>query len=111
MDDTKIPRFLYHATDYKNLYSILKNGITKTFDGIYFADSYEGAAMFLYFRECKDIIVFEIDTELLNKVLIKESFDHSPGFFKGIFAYCYKENIDSELIDAHRIMHYDLRES
>lgn len=96
----------YHATDYKNMDSILYRGIHKGFDGtVYLTDSPESAATFLAIRGCKKIIVFEVD---LDESKVEESFDHSQAFFR-CRAWMHRGNIIPEYIT--RMITYDLTES
>lgn len=81
----------YHATPFKNLESIMDQGILRGCDGVvYLADAKENAAKFIAIRGCKDILVCEVE---LNQANIEESFDHNEAFFK-CKAYMYNEDIN-----------------
>lgn len=92
----------YHATDMKNLGSIMETGIKPSrFDGhVYLADSYENAIKFVMFRGYKDILV------LPCKVISTcESSDHSYDFFK-CKAYMYYGIIKPSDIDWNKAIKY-----
>ena len=90
----------YHATPYKNLESILDQGILRGYDGVvYLAKTKEDAVKFIAIRFEKDILVCEVQ---LNEANIKESFDHNESFFK-CKAYMYDEDINLfEITNAWR---------
>lgn len=96
-----IPKYLYHATPYENLTSILNNGIeVRNEDGVYFTNGPVGAVAFLYIKGYRDIIVFKIDTDKLNKDLFFEGIDHSKTYFEDIQVFVYPENIKPTALDA-----------
>lgn len=71
----------YHATPFKNLTSVLDNGIRIGYDGItYLAENPDEAYRFIALR-CwdDDILVIEVELEE-NKV--EEIFDHNSNFWK-----------------------------
>jgi RNA:NAD 2'-phosphotransferase (TPT1/KptA family) len=73
----------YHATNHKNLKSILAEGIKPSADGlVYLTDNMDNALKFMVLRPYEKIVVIEIKTEELDEAKIKESFDHSQTFFK-----------------------------
>lgn len=85
----------YHATDYKNLGSILEKGILKGYDGfVYLTTSPIDATKFLTIRGCDDILVCKV---ALEEDLIEESFDHNEKFFR-CKAYMYGEDISTDEI-------------
>lgn len=90
----------FHATPYKNLESIIDQGIHRGWDGVvYLTDKREEALRFVAIRGCKDILVCEVE---LNEANIKESFDHNESFFK-CKAYMYDEDINpAEITNAWR---------
>lgn len=93
----------YHATPYRNLESILDQGIFKGCDGVvYLADTKENAAKFIAIRGCFDILVCEVQ---LNEANVEESFDHSETFFK-CKAYIYNEDIN--VCEISNMWRYDL---
>lgn len=94
----------YHATDARNLSSILDEGIKPGIDGaVYLTTTPQDALKFMVIRGTVDIVVFEVN--LLRK-WVEESFDHNANFFK-CKAYYYDGTISAEKItDAWK---YDLR--
>lgn len=106
--------YIYHATLLKNLASIQQSGFLKrriigfgeqsivwngdtpsfvpqpygpVYDGVYFAESMEGAVTFILLRhqslDWDDIAVISIRKDILRKhygSLLKRSYDHSPEF-------------------------------
>ena len=97
----KIPKYIYHATPYENLTSILNTGIeVRNEDGVYCADSYLGAVAFLYIKGYRDIVVLKINTDKLNKDLLFEGIDHNPSFFEDIRVFVYPELIKTSMIDV-----------
>lgn len=92
-------RYYYHATETKNIKSIIEEGLHTGFDGvIYLADSPENAAKFLAIRLIKDIVVLELK---LDEDKIEESFDHNEAFFK-CKAYMYPEDVQLKDIIFYR---------
>ena len=94
---------LYHATDKENLVSIITEGIKPDMLGnVYFAESYEQASAFMFFRLIQEIIIFEIEMDISK---CRESFDHSEELFCIMFgfetcrAWRYRGNVPAELID------------
>lgn len=70
----------YHATDYKNLLPILKDGIHTGSDGnVYLCTDPNEAVRFTYIHGVKDNFVFGVE---LDDSEVEESFDHSEAFFK-----------------------------
>lgn len=72
----------YHATSEDNALKILKDGFLKPgIDHIvYLADSFENALKFVFFRDLKKVIVFELEVPDESKIM--ETFDHSFNFFQ-----------------------------
>lgn len=80
----------YHATPFKNLYSILEEGLKVGYDGItYLAETPQDALKFICLRCFDDILVIEVE---LDETKVQETFDHSYAFFK-CRAYGYNELI------------------
>jgi len=97
----EIPESLYHATPYKNLTNILNTGIeVRNDDGVYCTDDPIGAVAFLYLRGYRDIIVFKIDTNKLNKDLLFEGIDHNKAYFEDIQVFVYPEQIKPLMLDT-----------
>lgn len=74
-------RSYFHATEYSNLETILKDGLNvNSYDGcIYFCESIEDCLKFMALRNYNEIAVIKVkfyDNELI------ETFDHSFEFFK-----------------------------
>lgn len=92
----KVPSILYHATLEENHDSIIMNGLTSSYDGIYFCDDYKDSAKFLMFHALakkQNIIVVEVDTECLDINLFREGTDHNPNFFGNPNVFVYPDNI------------------
>lgn len=82
----------YHATDKKNIDSIISEGIKPGFDGmVYLCEIPEDACKFMLVHGYHEAAVFEVS---LDENDVEESFDHSQAFF-GCRAYMYKGIIDS----------------
>lgn len=77
----------YHATPYKNLESIMLEGIlASSYDGVvYLTDRPEDAAKFVYMRGCTDILVLEVS---LEEHLVDVSYDHNEKFWGCKAYYC-----------------------
>ena len=93
----------YHATDIKNLSSILGEGIRPGVDGIvYLAKAPEHALRFVFLKAVAlsfDVLVLEVD---LKEEEVFETFDHSFNFFRAkSFGY-------TEIIPISRISDYSL---
>lgn len=71
----------YHATDYKNLQSILDKGLlNNNIEGIvYLCKEPTDAIKFPYIRGIKDLLVVEVD---IDDNEVQEMHDHSEVFFK-----------------------------
>lgn len=94
----------YHATDFKNVKSIIENGILKSSDGvIYLTDNIKDCQKFVIIRGIKHMAVFEV---YLNENKIEESFDHCQDFFN-CKAFIYKNNIDIKEIKNVKEFYYD----
>lgn len=75
-------RKYYHATEEKNLDSIIEKGILPGVDGgVYLTETPEDAYKFVAIRvfSIDPIPVLEVE---LDESLVEESFDHSQAFFK-----------------------------
>jgi len=96
-----IPKYIYHATPYENLTKILNTGIeARNDDGVYCTNGPIGAVAFLYIRGYRDIIVFKIDTDKLNKDLLFEGEDHNKSYFEYIQVFVYPELIKTTMLDV-----------
>ena len=74
---------MYHATPYKNLNSILDNGIKLGSDNlIYLCKNPKDSVKFLAIRGFKDILVVEVKVPKKLENTIIETFDHSEKFFQ-----------------------------
>lgn len=71
----------YHATDYKNLISILGLGLTaeNIEKAVFLCKKPEDALKFPYLRGLRDILVIEVD---VPESKISESYDHSYEFWQ-----------------------------
>ena len=75
-------QYMYHATDYDKLGSILMRGVTPGPDGgVYLAETAQDALKFVVLRCYPSVLVIKIRKSKLNKELLAESFDHSRSFF------------------------------
>ena len=89
---------LYHATDMKNLDSILDKGILRGVDSLVFlAETPEDALKFVAIRLIRSILVCEVYVE---DSLVEETFEHSERFFK-CKAYGYSGDIPVEDINGY----------
>lgn len=74
---------LYHATEMKNLCSIIEKGLVPSkYDGItYFTDNFNDCTKFAMIHGVarEDILVCKVD---LPDSDVFETFDHNPNFFK-----------------------------
>ena len=96
----------YHATDYKNLQSILDKGIIPGCDGIvYLTELAEEALRFMVFRFHKEVLVLEIELEESD---VEETFDHSYSFFK-CKAFGYQGTIP--VASILNFLHYEREEN
>lgn len=85
----------YHATPFKNLESIMDQGLCKGCDGVvYLTEKPEEAVRFVAIRGYREILVLGVNVE---EDMVTESFDHSQAFFK-CRAYAYPEDIRPEAI-------------
>ena len=90
---------LYHATEKRNVFSILPNGLKAGFDGrVYFADSPENAMKFLIAKmrkgEEKEIAVIPVD---IDDSKVNPSDDHNKQYFK-CDAYYVDGDIEKECL-------------
>lgn len=70
----------YHATDFRNLNSIINEGIKPSCDGVvYLAETIEDARKFVALRFYKEVLVVEVE---LEESKVEETFDHNQAFFK-----------------------------
>lgn len=71
----------YHATDYKNLQSILDKGLLNdNLEGIvYLCKEPTDAIKFPYIHGVNDILVIEVD---IDEQEVEGTFDHSEVFFR-----------------------------
>lgn len=93
--------YLYHATKYKNLLSIIEGGLLPGYDGmIYFTTSEQHSVNWIDMTNLQgeDLLVIRIDSKDLDENLIEDGMDHSPTFFKGITVKTYSGHIPSDLI-------------
>lgn len=98
----------YHATSFRNLYSILDEGIKPGCDGmVYLCDNPDGAAKFVAIRGMLDILVLEVN---LVEEEVEESFDHSQAFFKER-AFIYPRGILPCQIYMENARRYELDKS
>lgn len=94
---------LYHGTDYRNLGSILGEGLRTSMEGgVYLTDSADSAmrwtAMKIQAMGGKKVLVVEVKVEEDKLVL---GADHSPIFqeiFKCGESYVYQDKIPTEMI-------------
>lgn len=91
----------YHATDSRNLESILASGLqTDPLGYVYLASTEEDALRFMAFRlVIEEIAVFEVAVDDLN---IEESFDHDERLF-GCRAWVHEG-----AIPRHSILNYTI---
>ena len=95
-DSKNIPTVMYHATDYKNLGSILVNGLNKSIEGgVYLADSSINAIKFTAMRGMEEILVLEVSMNKLDSGLLEEAFDHDENIF-GCKAWVYLDSIGAK---------------
>ena len=95
-------RYMWHATEYKNLVSILDNGIIPGPDKlVYLCENGIDAAKFVAVRGCRDILLCQIKIYKADEDKIKETFDHSERFFK-CRAFGYKGAIKPQNIKHYR---------
>lgn len=93
----------YHATPFKNLESILDQGIHKSCDGVvYLTTEPQDAVKFVAIKGCKEILVCKVEIE---EDLVTETFDHSQAFFR-CRAYGYADDIDVH--DITEYLKYEL---
>ena len=108
----EIPDILYHATSYKNLFSILKNGISPNYNGVYFTDDKGAAMSFVAIKSIatgrKEIASISVDTSILDKSLFVEGADHSPMFFENASVFVYPNIVPPEAINTDHIFKYNL---
>ena len=95
---------LWHASPYSNLGSIIKNGLITNLGYIFFADRLESAALFVYMKGEKHIVVFPVE---FTEEEVEESFDHNIDFFECRCFYVTK-NIPYSRIIQKDIMVYNL---
>lgn len=80
----------YHATDVKNIGSIIAEGIKPGYDGVvYLCETPEDSLKFMLVHGYHEAAVFEVE---LDSSEVEESFDHSQAFFK-CKAYMYPGTI------------------
>lgn len=97
---------LYHATPYRNLVDITLDGIKKSYDGVYFADSAKAAAGFVALRGETQVAVIPVEFEE-NEVT--ESFDHNEAIFKNLLqldsvkCFTYDQDVPTERLDLTKI--------
>ena len=85
----------YHATDFKNLVSILDEGLNTGCDGvIYLTKDPKEAIRFVVLRGVKKALVCEVEVDENNVI---ETFDHSELFYK-CRAYGHKGKITVDQI-------------
>lgn len=96
-------KIYYHATDYNNLNSIIRNGLTASpIDKmVYLAETEEDAVKFVILRGYKDIVTFKVKVYKRDENKVIETFDHSYNFFK-CRAFGYKGNISPDNIIPSR---------
>lgn len=95
----------YHATDEKNMLSILREGIHTGSDGlVYLCTDPNEAVRFTYLHGILDNFVFGVD---LEESEVEESFDHSEAFFK-CRAYCISRDILPSEINDNACYEYHL---
>jgi len=79
---------LWHATNKKNLDSIMSSGLIANNFGVFLADNAQSAAAFVYARGINNIVAFPVESDGLD---IIESFDHDPKIFR---CRCFISNQD-----------------
>ena len=68
---------MFHATDPKNVDSILAEGLNPNFGELYLSDSVEGAARWKIADVLQGNVIAVIEVEVPKK-LLREGVDHSP---------------------------------
>lgn len=87
----------YHATPKENVFSIIREGIHASFDGVYLCKAAEDCLMFFLIypdHAGKEIAVIPID---LDDEKIIESYDHNKEFIP-CDAFIYPEDIPATKI-------------
>lgn len=95
---------LWHATERKNLESIMMDGLKCNIGEIYFSDTSKGACAFLYLRSIKNVIVLPVEFTIDE---IEESFDHSPSFFESIKCFTVHKDIPNSRIIWNNALEYN----
>jgi hypothetical protein len=92
----------YHATDYDNYSSIMKDGLkASAWDGlVYLTEKEQDAVKFPYVHMVKKIITFRVVIEEPEEVV--ETFDHSYAFF-GCRCFGFPGDIPVEWIHPSRV--------
>ncbi len=95
-------RYMWHATPFENLISIMENGIEPGPDGlVYMCEQQQDAAKFVRIRGCRHILVVKIKILKKDEDKVHETYDHSESFFK-CKAFGYKGHIDTSKIVDYR---------
>lgn len=94
-------RYLYHATNFDNLGSILLNGIKHSIEGyVYLTEKPEQAASFLAIRGIQRILVVQVKIYKKDENKIIETFDHNYNFFK-FKCFGYTGDIGADKLSAY----------
>lgn len=95
-------KIMYHATDMKNLASILEKGLLpNNMDGmVYMTETPEDALKFVAFRNYKEILMIKIKIYKKDENKVTETFDHSFQFFK-CRAFGYNGTIPVSNLDPY----------
>lgn len=102
--------YLYHATKFKNLPSIVREGLKTGIDGvIYFTTSEQHSVNWIDMTNIDgdDLLVIRVDTKDLDEDLLDDGNDHDPEFFKGITVKTYSKDIPFDYVDESRIVKYE----
>lgn len=98
---------MYHATDYKNLNSIMQKGILTGVDGVvYLTENPLDALKFVAVRGLRQIIVIKIKILKRDEKNIVEMFDHNPVIFK-CRCYGYVKAIKGNMFRLMDIRKYE----
>lgn len=96
-------KYLYHATDIRNLSSILRFGLKRNEYGmIYLADTEIDALKFVALRMIKEIAIIKVNIVELDQEKLIESNDHNYDFFK-CKAWEYRNDISKTALKAYSV--------
>ena len=96
-------KYMYHATDYNNVISILTNGLKPGYDGIvYMTEKESDAVKFVALRNYEKIVTIRIKILKVDEKDIFETFDHSIKMF-GCKAYGCNKTISADRLKPSRV--------